>query len=172
MTATQFEAVFTKLKDKLYRYAYRYVQDEDVAQDVLQDVMTKLWQKRDEVDHIDNIEAWLMVLTRNRALDIWRQNKHDIVDLDSAAQVSSTQLKPDQELEQSDFMKQLHAALDQLPEKGRTIFHLREIEQLSYDEISKQTGYSIDDVKVSLFRARKHIQRILIQTNQYQLHKL
>lgn len=171
MTATQFEAVFTKLKDKLYRYAFRYVQDPVVAEDVLQDVMVKLWQKRDELEGIDNLEAWLMVMTRNRALDIWRQQKHEIVDLDSAAQLSSPQLKPDQELEQSDFMKQLHAALNQLPEKGRNIFHLREIEQMSYDEISKQTGYSIDDVKVSLFRARKQVQRILIHTNQYQLHK-
>jgi len=39
--------------------------------------MFKLWQKRDEADHIENIEAWLMVLTRNRALDILRMEVGD-----------------------------------------------------------------------------------------------
>ena len=64
MNAEQYEAVFHKMKDKLYRYAFRFVKDSESAEDVVQDVMYKLWQKREEADGIENLEAWLMVLTR------------------------------------------------------------------------------------------------------------
>jgi RNA polymerase sigma-70 factor (family 1) len=165
MTTEQYEALFYKMRDKLYRYALRFVKDSESAEDVVQDVMYKLWQKRQEADTIENLEAWLMVITRNRALDVLRKVKDNQVSVDEAYTVSDQEPIPDKLMEHADLLKQLNACLDQLPEKQRQVFHLREIEQLSYDEIAQATGYNLDDVKVSLFRARKHIQRMLSKVN-------
>jgi RNA polymerase sigma-70 factor (ECF subfamily) len=60
MTTEQYEAIFYKMRDKLYRYAMRFVKDSAVAEDIVQDVMLKLWQKRQEADQIENLEAWMM----------------------------------------------------------------------------------------------------------------
>ena len=171
MTTEQYEALFYKMRDKLYRYALRYVKDAETAEDVIQDVMFKLWQKRQEADAIENLEAWLMVLTRNRSLDILRKDKEKMVNVDEAYSISDKAPIPDMLMEQTDLLKQLNLCLDQLPEKQRQMFHLREIEQLSYDEITQVTGYNLDDVKVSLFRARKHIQRMLSKINTYGLYQ-
>jgi|SRR5687767_10153904 len=171
MNAEQYEAVFYKMKDKLYRYALRFVKDGEVAEDVVQDVMYKLWQKRGEVDVIENLEAWLMVLTRNRSLDLLRKAKDSYVNIDEAYTVSDSEPIPDKQMENADLMSQLNACISQLPEKQRTVFHLREIEQMTYDEISQMTGFNLDDVKVSLFRARKHIQRMLSKINTFGIYQ-
>jgi len=165
MNAEQYEAVFYKMKDKLYRYALRFVKEAEAAEDVVQDVMYKLWQKRQEVDAIENLEAWLMVLTRNRSLDILRKVKDNQVNIDEAYSLSDSAPIADKQMENADLMAQLNACVNQLPEKQRTVFHLREIEQMTYEEICVMTGYNLDDVKVSLFRARKHIQRMLSKIN-------
>ena len=171
MNAEQYEAVFFKMKDKLYRYALRFVKDGEGAEDVVQDVMYKLWQKRQEVDAIENLEAWLMVLTRNRSLDILRKNKDNQVNIDEAYTISDSAPIPDKQMENADLMAQLKTCLNQLPEKQRTVFHLREIEQMTYEEICTMTGFNLDDVKVSLFRARKHIQRMLSKINTFGIYQ-
>ncbi len=171
MNAEQYEAIFYKMKDKLYRYALRFVKDSEGAEDVVQDVMYKLWQKRQEVDGIENLEAWMMVLTRNRSLDILRKVKDNQVNIDEAYTVSDTAPIPDKQMENADLMAQLTSCLTQLPEKQQTVFHLREIEQMTYDEICQMTGFNLDDVKVSLFRARKHIQRMLSKINTFGLYQ-
>jgi len=171
MNTEQYEALFHKMRDKLYRYAFRFVKDGEVAEDVVQDVMYKLWQKREEADEIENLEAWLMVLTRNRSLDLLRKVKDNHVSMDEAYTVSDQAPVPDKILETADLMTLLQQCLNQLPEKQKSIFHLREIEQMTYEEISQMTGYNLDDVKVSLFRARKHIQRMVSKTNTFGLYQ-
>ena len=167
MNAEQYEALFHRMRDKLYRYALRFVRDSETAEDVVQDVMFKLWQKRQEADEIENLEAWLMVLTRNRALDVLRKVKDNQVSVDEAYTLSDKAPLADKQMENTDLRNQINACIEQLTEKQRTIFHLREIEQMSYDEITQVTGFHLDDVKVSLFRARKHIQRMLSQINTF-----
>jgi RNA polymerase sigma-70 factor (ECF subfamily) len=171
MNTEQYEVLFYKMRDKLYRYALRFVRDSETAEDVVQDVMFKLWQKRQETDEIENLEAWLMVLTRNRSLDVLRKVKDNHVNVDEAYSVSDKSPMPDTLMENTDLMSQLNHCLNQLPEKQRTIFHLREIEQMTYEEITQMTGYNLDDVKVSLFRARKHIQRMLSKINTFGLYQ-
>ena len=171
MNAAQYEAIFHKMRDKLYRYALRFVKDGESAEDVVQDVMFKLWQKRQEVDEIENLEAWMMVLTRNRALDFLRKVKDNQVNIDEAFSISDQAPIPDKLMENADLMTQLNVCLDQLPEKQRTVFHLREIEQMTYEEITVMTGFNLDDVKVSLFRARKHIQRMLNKINTFGIYQ-
>ncbi len=171
MNAEQYEAIFHKMRDKLYRYALRFVKDSESAEDIIQDVMFKLWQKRQEVDEIENLEAWMMVLTRNRALDILRKVKDNQVNIDEAYSISDQAPIADKQMENADLMTQLNACLNQLPEKQRTVFHLREIEQMTYEEISVMTGFNLDDVKVSLFRARKNIQRMLSRINTFKIYQ-
>jgi RNA polymerase sigma-70 factor (ECF subfamily) len=162
------------MKDKLFRYAFRFVKDDDAAEDVVQDVMFKLWQKRKEADDIENLEAWLMVLTRNRSLDMLRKAKNSMhqVNVDEAYAISDDEPIPDKVMESADIMTMVQSCMDQLQEKQRSVFHLREIEQMSYEEIADQTGFNLDDVKVSLFRARKHMQRMLSKMNTVGLYQL
>jgi RNA polymerase sigma-70 factor (family 1) len=174
MNTEQYEAIFYKMKDKLFRYALRFVKEADAAEDVVQDVMFKLWQKRKDADEIENLEAWLMVLTRNRSLDVLRKAKSTLnqVNVDEAYSISDNEPIPDKLMESADIMDMVESCMAQLQEKQRSVFHLREIEQMSYEEIAQETGFNLDDVKVSLFRARKHMQRMLSKMNTFGVYQI
>lgn len=174
MNTEQYEAIFYKMKDKLFRYALRFVKEAEVAEDVVQDVMFKLWQKRKDADEIENLEAWLMVLTRNRSLDVLRKAKSTLnqVNVDEAYSISDNEPIPDKLMESADIMDMVESCMAQLQEKQRSVFHLREIEQMSYEEIAQETGFNLDDVKVSLFRARKHMQRMLSKMNTFGVYQI
>jgi RNA polymerase sigma-70 factor (ECF subfamily) len=110
-------------------------------------------------------------LTRNRSLDVLRKDKGDQVSVDEAYGISDQNPIPDKQLENADLMTQLNACLEQLPDKQKQVFHLREIEQMTYEEIAQVTGFNLDDVKVSLFRARKQMQRMLSKINTFGLYQ-
>ena len=100
-----------------------------------------------------------------------RKVKDNHVSVDEAYTVSDQAPVADKLMETADLMSLLMSCLNQLPEKQRSIFHLREIEQMTYEEIAQQTGYNLDDVKVNLFRARKHVQRMVSKTDTFGLYQ-
>lgn len=65
-------------------------------------------------------------------------------------------------LESAESHQLIFGLVDRLPEKQREIFHLREVEEMSYEEIAKHLDISLDQVKVNLHRARKSVREKLI----------
>ena len=72
MVAKDFKTKVLPVSNKLYRFAARLLSNEDEARDVVQDIFLKLWQKRNGLGEIKNIEAFAMRMTRNRCLDMLR----------------------------------------------------------------------------------------------------
>jgi RNA polymerase sigma-70 factor (ECF subfamily) len=68
-------------------------------------------------------------------------------------------------------MEVIDKIVGNLPLKQNETFQLRDIEGFSYQEISVITGYSVNDVKVNIFRARKTIRTNLLKLNSYGLEK-
>jgi len=75
MIARDFKTNILPVSKKLLRFAIQFLKDEVEAKDVVQDVFLKLWQKRDELEKVENIEAFTMRMTRNRCLDVIRAGK-------------------------------------------------------------------------------------------------
>jgi len=167
MQTEEFERLFYKMKDKLYRFSIRIVKDSAVAEDVVQEVMIKLWNRREKLSEIENAEGWLMVMTRNLSIDKIRSKHHKTNSLETAFHVQDLTVKPDQQAEQSDMMKKIHEAVQLLPENQRMVFHLRDIEGLTYKEISAVLEISLEKVKVSLYRARQKLRKQLKQVESY-----
>lgn len=124
------------------------------AEDVVQEVFIKVWQKKNDLAHIENKEAWCMTVTRNLALDKLRRRKviHD--DVDDHRDISDKGMSPYKTLQSNDTMEIIRDAINQLPEAQQQVIHLRDVEGYTYKEIAQITGYSNDKVKVYLHRAR------------------
>ena len=75
MVAKDFKTKVLPVSKKLLRFATHFLKNEDEARDVVQDVFLKLWQKKDKLADIENIEAFTMRMTKNRCLDVIRANK-------------------------------------------------------------------------------------------------
>ena len=164
MTWDLFHNQVFPIRHKLYRFALRITGSVHEAEDVVQEVLEKVWKTATEqVGNIQNWEAWCMTLTRNRSLDKTRsQTLRRAAPLEGVAERSSDIATPAQATERNDLVNRVKMMMQQLPEKQRLVMHLRDIEELSYDEISESLGISLDQVKVNLHRARKIIREKII----------
>lgn len=158
------------LKDMLYRLALRITQKHEEAQDIVQDTLIKVWNKKDDWESIDSIEAFSLTVCRNLALDRLKVKSSKNESLDNShldtPDVSKT---PYEQMQLKDRIELVKRMVDALPEKQRSCMQLRDFEGKSYKEISSILGISEDQVKVNIFRARQAIKQKYQQIDGYGL---
>jgi RNA polymerase sigma-70 factor (ECF subfamily) len=170
MDIEAFENRVLPSKNKLYRFALRYLGNSEEAEDVVQDVLIKVWKGRDSMHQINNWEAWCMRLTKNLSLDRLRAQQRKGTDsMTEGFEVKQEGLSPHEKTELSESMQQVNKLMASLPEKQRQVMHLRDVEGYSYSEISEILELDMNQVKVSLFRARSAVREKLVKINAYGL---
>lgn len=166
MVARDFKTSVLPVSKKLLRFATHFLKDEELARDVVQDVFLKLWQKRDTIDEIENIEAFAMRMTRNRCLDVLRNNKVVPIDEETDRRLKAETVDVHSKVELTETASQIAQLIKRLPELQRNVMQLRDIEQLSYDEIAEVTGLQINAIRVNLSRARKKVRDEFLKMNE------
>ena len=149
-------------QNKLYRFALRMLGSAQEAEDIVQEVMLQMWDRRQDISNLNNVEAWCMRIVKNRSLDALkarRNQKHAQVEEEVLAEYTPD---PQRQAEVSDTMEIMHKLIGQLPEKQRMLIHLREVEGHSYQEIAQIMDISLSQVKVNLFRARNNLKEKLL----------
>ena len=132
-------------KESLYRFAYSYVKNQDDALDIVQDSICKSLTKIDTLKDIDNIKPWIYKIISNCAIDYIRKNKKYVInnDLDLDDSISYDTY------ENIDLQK----ALDELPEKYKTIVILRYFEDMKISEIAQVLDENTNTIKTRLYKA-------------------
>lgn len=171
MMLEHFKSEILPLKNKLFRFANSILGDTELAKDVVQETLIKVWEKREEFELIKNLEAWCMTITRNYALDKLRSKHHSTKPLKFDYEQEYDGPSPYFLTELNNTMQSVDLIISRLPIKQRESFQLRDIEGLSYQEISEVTGYNINDVKVNIFRARKTIRTSLLKLQNHGFEK-
>jgi RNA polymerase sigma-70 factor (ECF subfamily) len=171
MTHQTFISQVLPLKDKLFRYAKSILSNADEAKDVVQETLLKVWEKRDEMSNYQNLEAWCMTLARNFSLQRFRDKNHHHTGLDGLGEQKDQSSTSFQNLEWKDTLARIDEIVNGMPLKQKEVFQLRDIEGYAYQEISEITGYALNDVKVSLFRARQVIKEKLNKIYAYENSK-
>ena len=158
------------LKDMLYRLALRITQKHEEAQDIVQDTLIKVWNKRDDWESIDSIEAFSLTVCRNLALDRMKvkSSKNESLD-NSHLDTPDLGRTPYERMQLKDRIELVKRMVDALPEKQRSCMQLRDFEGKSYKEISSILGISEDQVKVNIFRARQAIKQKYQEIEEYGL---
>ena len=152
------------LKNIIFRTALRIVLNKEEAEDIVQDTLMKLWERRDELERVENLEAFALTMARNLAIDRKEKTDNQHVSFDD-----ETHDRPDEgqrtdgKLTQKETQGFVANIINSLPEKQRTILQLRDIEGKSYKEISNVLSISESDVKVTLFRARNEMREKILQ---------
>ena len=169
MNLKEFQTYILPHKNKLYRFAMSIVGNAVEAEDVVQEVFIKIWQNREKLNSLKSVEAWSMKLTKNLSIDKLRSKHRRTDGLESTLSISSSDQTPDKAAEMNDTMSRIKNLMLSLPEKQRQVLQLRDIEGMSYEEISKILDLPLNQVKVNLFRARKLIRAKLIKSESYGL---
>jgi len=165
MVARDFKTRVLPVSKKLLRFATHFLKDEDAAHDVVQDVFLKLWQKRESLEDIENVEAFAMRMTRNRCLDIIRANRVVPIDAETDRKMKEETVDVHSQVELSETAKQIKNLMKNLPDLQRTVMHLRDIEQLEYEEIAERTNLKVNAIRVNLSRARKKVRDEFLKMN-------
>lgn len=167
MLAKDFKTDVLPISNKLMRFALQILQNEEEAKDVLQDVFLKLWQKRDELSAIENLEAFAMRMMRNRCLDMIRARRTVSMEVVRKGSLPAEESHDSDYLELADSASMVKRIIADLPDLQRTVIHLRDIEQLDYEEIAAATEMNVNAIRVNLSRARKKVRDEILKIQNY-----
>lgn len=157
-----FNGIFREHEYKLFTLALRLTKSDQYAKDIIQEVFLKLWERRDRIHEIDNVEAWLYRVTENKVVDFLRKASadnrlkeaiwHNLQEIlnDTGAQVEANELNT-----------LIQNAIDQLPPKRKIIYRLNREKGLNYKEIADKLHISRHTVKNQLHESLKFIRGFL-----------
>ncbi len=171
MKKISFQADVLPLKNELFRLALHITLNRAEAEDVVQETMMKVWNRRDDWDKIESIEAFCLTICRNLSLDKMRRldNQAATLETDNDPADRSYNANPAEQAEQRDRVTLVRKLILRLPEKQRTAMQLRDIEGKSYRDIADIMKISEQQVKVNIFRARQTVKKEFEQQEQYGL---
>jgi RNA polymerase sigma-70 factor (ECF subfamily) len=162
-----FEALVGRHEDKVYGLALRMTRSEADAAEITQDTFLSAYQHLSEFRGEAAFGSWVHRIAANNALmRLRRQKVLDIVSDDLAGPEftergslaeppeSDWSRRADDQLLDEELGRAIQAATDALPEGYREVFLLKDVEGLSYEEISEMVGISVPAVKSRLHRAR------------------
>ncbi len=150
---------------KIYRmqvisFIMKYVRNFDVAEDLAQDVFLYMLVNKKEYDFKYTLKTYLYTIAKCRALNYIKKNKNQkLVLFDEKSIAIENDL--DEILIQQENKKILLNAIKKLKEEYRVVLYLREIKEFQYKEICKILNKTMPQVKMTLYRARKSLNKIL-----------
>lgn len=153
MMPEEFIDLYLQLEEGLYRMAFRLLESQAEAEDAVQDLFIKIWSRIDSLERVSYPQAWCLTLMRNHCIDRLRAKAGQ-----QTVPVEEN-LPAEEELERSAKMKRAWEAVLALPPKSRELLRLRLVEDLSYEEISRQTGLSQNALRVAFHRLKNHLKK-------------
>ena len=153
-----FEEVYRAFSNFVYNVAFRINQNSADAEEVTQDVFMKVYHNLKSFQFHSTFKTWLYRVTVNTAINYYRKSKKerkDRVDYDSVVDSLAAERSTVEEVIQGDNETRLQALLKILNPKYKACLVLREIEGLSYQEISATLKIPINTVRSRLKRARQ-----------------
>lgn len=159
-----FTDLVSRYKRKIYRLAKNITRNDEDAEDVLQDAFLKAYEHLDTFEGNSRFYTWIVRIAVNEALMKLRKRRGDReVSLDEPVALGEEEVKreiavwednPEQRYSREEMQQILNEAVDGLKEDFRTVFVLRDIEELSTEETAEALNISIPAVKSRLLRAR------------------
>ena len=149
-----FEAVFLRWYPQVHKFLLTLVKEEALAEDLAQSVFLKVWLHREWLDPSKSLKNYLLVLSRNGALDVFKSKRHLMkADIPAPTEKASSD-RTEHLAEFSEAQDRILRAVEQMPPQRRAVFEMSRFKQMSSKEIADALGLSIRTVE-------KHLQLAL-----------
>ena len=159
-----YNELVNRYKNKLLNFIYRYFGSKDDAEDILQETFIKLYYKKDYYKPISEFSTWIYTIAANLSKTELRKRKRRKTSQLSEMGVENKEFdiryEDDTDLEiNTEYNEhEINKAIQDLETPFRTAFILRDIQELSYEEISKITEVPLGTIKSRINRARIQLQ--------------
>ena len=167
-TETAFIELVDRYKNRLLNFVYRFVGDRDEAEDIVQDTFLKVYKNRHAYREVAKFSTWIYTIAGNLARsELRKRRRHKTYTMsqigleDREFDPPDTDIGPETQVTGRFEELEIQRAIRQLPDQFRTIIILRDIQELSYEEISKILDIPMGTVKSRVNRARLKMQELL-----------
>ena len=160
-----FQQLIQPCELKIYNTALGIVQSHHDAEDVMQETLIKIFSNIHKFKGDSKFSTWVYAIAVNAAKDHLRKKK-SVVSFDPAEHQQFLEDGGQEVVDQvvaGETMGEIRSAMEQLKEEMKVPLVLRDIEELSYEEIAKILGLSLGTVKSRIFRGREKLREILVQ---------
>jgi RNA polymerase sigma-70 factor (ECF subfamily) len=163
-----FHQLVQRFKNPLTSFAFRFLGDADEADDVVQETLVRTYRNASSFDLSMKFSTWVYTIatniarTRARRRSLGRIVRLGFTQDGPARDIASSAPAPDEAADAAIREEQVHAAIQKLPVEFREAIILRDIQELSYEEIAEITGRSVGTVKSRINRGRERL-RILLR---------
>jgi RNA polymerase sigma-70 factor (ECF subfamily) len=162
-----YELLMRRYNQRLYRVVRSVIRDADEAEDVLQDAWVRAYEHLDQFEGRASFATWATkiafyeALSRARKSKRWAPLETETGEIMPEVNARSSGETPESQAMRGELEEMLQAAVDGLPDTYRSVFMLREIEQLSTGDTAESLGLSEEAVKTRLHRGRALLRREL-----------
>lgn len=159
-----FSELFRKHEQKLYILALKLTKSDQLAKDIIQEVFLKLWDQRNQLSSILNVEAWLYRVTENKIIDFLRKASADVRLKERIwNQLQQIVNESEQYLAVKEYNQIIQKAIDQLPPQRKLIYQLNKEIGMNYREIANELRLSKHTVKNQLSTAIQSVRKFLVK---------
>lgn len=167
-----FDLLVQRYKTRLFNYLLRLVRDPDLAEELAQDAFVRAYVNADKYRTIARFSTWLYTIATNLVRNRYRQKKRrpPVLSLffragdgeeEMVQDIADEAPNPEEQAVGQDLQRVIAEATGQIPARYREPFVLREVNQLSYEEIAAVTGLKLGTVRSRINRARNHFRKII-----------
>ena len=157
-----FNGIVNAYTERLYWHVRRFLCSHEDTNDLLQDIFIKIWAALPTFRGDARLYTWLYRIATNEVLNHLRKQKFKaLVSLDSASGILERKIDEDVHFNGDHLQRELHKAIQRLPEKQRIVFSQRYFEEMKYEDISEITDTSVGALKASYHHAYNKIKEEL-----------
>lgn len=167
------EALFRRYHGPIHQLVYRMLRGAPEVEDLVQEVFLKAFRAIAGFKGNSSFKTWIYQIATNTCLNhlakAERRYQHDSLDAATSEEsdmtlgdkLASSTATPEEAAQASEVYKRVEEAVDKLSPEFRSVLVLRDIQDLSYEEVADTLGINLGTVKSRLARARKQVQRWL-----------
>jgi len=164
-----YSEIVRRYKDPLTNFCFRILGDIEDCHDVVQETFVRVFRSRHTYKPLARLSTWIYTIALNLARTVLRKRilrwrlvpERRWEDGETVDVAVDDGFQPDRLTDATILQQRIQAALEKLAEKYRTVFVLRDIQDLSYEDIAAITGLNLGTVKSRINRARTFLQQQL-----------
>ncbi len=153
-----FNAIVESYTERLYWHVRRFLCSHDDANDLVQDVFIKIWNALPSFKGESQMYTWIYRIATNESLNAIRRHRlRSFIEFDSPTERMIKKIDEDPYFNGDALQRELHKAIQRLPEKQKLVFNLRYFDEMKYEDIAEITGTSVGALKASYHHAYNKI---------------
>lgn len=153
-----FGRLFDVYFQKLGAYIFKVTKNRVFAEEIVQEVFIKLWEQRADLEKIQNFEAYLFRISKNRTLNFLRDRSAERIRVEKLQQ-EHLQLVQLPEVFTEHYYRIVDQAVSELPPRQQRIYHLVRNKNKKYDEVATEMNISKETVRKHMFLALRFLKR-------------